>query len=252
MATQLTIQDYLSKSEEKLRLFKREWSSFTREVPDKFMSLVRSGIKPSISSSSSGNQIGVSLNFESNMDAAERYIKQVKEKIEKKTGEIETQIKDIDNNLQLYLDEGADSVSFSKLVKHIGEWIAYISQMSFEIAGRKIEISADDEVIAIKKKWDKISAEEIRKKEAEKYGVSLADLDKHKTYLDAKSQKSSAKTSTAMKKAEKEFDSIKGYLDSDELAKACAASATELKSKEDEEARIKRELEEARKKKQNV
>ena len=55
MATQLTIQDYLSKSEEKLRLFKREWSSFTREVPDKFMSLVRSGIKPSISSSSSGN-----------------------------------------------------------------------------------------------------------------------------------------------------------------------------------------------------
>jgi hypothetical protein len=103
------------------------------------------------------------------------------------------------------------------------------------------------DVVRIKKKWDEISNEELRKKEAEKYGVSLSNLDKHKAYLEAKSQKSSAKTSASMKKAEKAFTSIKDYLDSADLAKSCATAAAELKFKEDEEARIKMELEEARK-----
>lgn len=248
MEQKQSIQDYLRKSEEKLCLFKREWEFLTREVPDKLNSLVASGIKPKISSNSSGNQIGVSLSFESNLDAAKRYMEQVKEKIEKKCQEIEAQIKDIDKNIQLYLDEGADSVYFLKLVKHLNEWISYIPQMDFEISGRKIEIVVDEHVFEINKKWDAISYEEIRKQEAERYGVSLANLDKHKIYLDAKSQKNSAKTSADMKKAEKAFDSVKEYLDSGELAKICADIAKKLKAKEDEEARAKRELEEARKK----
>lgn len=248
MEQKQSIQDYLRKSEEKLCLFKREWEFLTREVPDKLNSLVASGIKPKISSNSSGNQIGVSLSFESNLDAAKRYMEQVKEKIEKKCQEIEDQIKDIDKNIQLYLDEGADSVYFLKLVKHLNEWISYIPQMDFEISGQKIEIVVDEQVFEINKKWDAISYEEIRKQEAERYGVSLANLDKHKIYLGAKSQKSSAKTSADMKKAEKAFDSVKEYLDSGELAKICADIAKKLKAKEDEEARAKRELEEARKK----
>jgi hypothetical protein len=134
------------------------------------------------------------------------------------------------------------------MVKHMNEWIAYIPQMSFKMGGdNTITFEASTDVVAIKKKWEKVSAEEVRKKEAEKYGVALADLDKHKAYLDAKSQKSSAKTSAAMKKAEKAFTAIKGYLDSADLAKACATVAAELKVKEDEEARIKKEREEARK-----
>jgi hypothetical protein len=120
--------------------------------------------------------------------------------------------------------------------------------MSFKMGGdNTITFEASKDVVAIKKKWEKVSAEEVRKKEAEKYGVALADLDKHKAYLDAKSQKSTAKTSAAMKKAEKAFTAIKGYLDSADLAKDCATVAAELKVKEDEEARIKKEREEARK-----
>lgn len=248
MANNITAQEYLTKSETKLRSFKREWESFTSEVPDKLMSLIRSGIRPSVSSSRSGNQIGVTLNFESNMDAAKKYIEQVKEKMEKKSDEIKKQIMDIDNDLKGYVDEGVDSDLFAKLVKNLNDWISYIPKMSFKIkSDQTINFEISDEILAIKKKWDKVSAEEIRKKEAEKYGVALADLDKHKTYLDAKTQKSAAKTSAAMKKAEKAFASIKGYLDSADLEKACATSATELKAKEDEEARIKRELEEAKK-----
>lgn len=248
MATKMTAQEYLTKSETKLRAFKREWESYTSEVPDKLMSLIKSGIRPSISSSRSGNQIGVSLNFESNMDAAKKYIEQVKEKIESKSDEIKNQIKDIDKNLQAYLDEGVDGDLFAKLVKNMNEWIAYIPKMSFKIKGdQTINFEVSDEIIELKKKWEKVSAAEVRKKEAEKYGVSLADLDKHKTYLDAKSQKTNAKTSAAMKKAEKAFASIKGYLDSADFEKACASAAAELKVKEDEEARIKKEREEARK-----
>ena len=180
MATKMTAQEYLTKSETKLRTFKREWESYTSEVPDKLMSLIKSGIRPSISSSRSGNQIGVSLNFESNMDAAKKYIEQVKEKIESKSDEIKNQIKDIDKNLQAYLDEGVDGDLFAKLVKNMNEWIAYIPKMSFKIKGdQTINFEVSDEIIELKKKWEKVSAAEVRKKEAEKYGVSLADLDKH-------------------------------------------------------------------------
>lgn len=248
MAIKVTAQDYLTKSETQFRSFKRDWEFFTREAPQKLVQLVASGIRPEVSSSSSGYQIGVTLTFESDTSAAEKYVEEIKTKIEKKNDEIKSHIKDMDKNLQAYLDEGIDGELFTKTVKHMNDWIAYIPKMSFNMSDeKKITFEISDDVAAIKKKWDKVSAEEVRKKEAEKYGVSLADLDKHKAYLDAKSQKSMAKTSTAMKKAEKAFTAIKGYLDSADLAKACATTAAELKVKEDEEARIKKEREEARK-----
>ena len=66
--------------------------------------------------------------------------------------------------------------------------------------------------------------------------------------MKATKRKNSAKTSDEIKKAEKEFLSIKGYLDSEDLAKECNVEFSKLKAKEDEEARIKKELEEKRKK----
>lgn len=249
MAIKVTAQDYLTKSETKFRTFKREWESFTREAPQKLVQLVASGIRPKVSSGNSyGYQISVQLTFESDTSAAEKYVEEIKNKIEKKSDEIKAHIKDMDKNLQAYLDEGIDGELFTKIVKNMNEWVAYIPKMSFNMSDeKKITFEISDDVAAIKKKWEKVSAEEVRKKEAEKYGVALADLDKHKAYLDAKSQKSTAKTSAAMKKAEKAFTAIKGYLDSADLAKACATVAAELKVKEDEEARIKKEREEARK-----
>jgi len=248
MATTISAQEYLSKAETKLRTFKREWETYTAEVPDKLTSLVRSGMRPSVSSNSSSGRIGVSLSFEANMDAAKRYLEQVKEKIAAKSGEISGQIKQMDKDLQMYLDAGVDGDMFAKLIRCLNDWIAYIPKMTFTVKGdQKVEFDVSDEIIAVKKKWEKVSAAEIRKKEAEKYGVSLADLDRHKAYLDAKSKKATAKTSADMKKAERAFAGLRGYLDSADFEKACAAAAAELKAKEDEEARIRREREEARK-----
>lgn len=61
MANLITAQDYLKKSESKLRTFKKEWEAFTIEAPEKFFTLVSSGIRPSLSSNYSGNQIGISI-----------------------------------------------------------------------------------------------------------------------------------------------------------------------------------------------
>ena len=129
----------------------------------------------------------------------------------------------------------------------MNDWIGYIPKMSFTMAkDNTITFEVTDEMRQVQRKWEKVSAEEVRKKEAAKYGIALADLDKHKKYLAAKEQKASARTSADMKKAERGFAGIKGYLDSDELEKACAAAGAELKAKEEEEARIRREREEAR------
>lgn len=240
MANYISAQEYLTKSETKLRLFEREWESFASEVPVKLMDLIRSGIRPSQSMYGSGNRISVTFSVESNTDAAKKYIEQAMEKMKKKGKEIEKQIMDIDIDLEGYVDEGVDSDLFTKLVKNLNDWISYIPKMSLQATPNStVNLNISDEILSIKKKWDKVSAEEIRKKEAAKYGVALADLDKHKMYLDAKSQKAAAKTSAAMKKAEKAFASIKGYLDSADLEKACASYATELKAREDEEVRIK-------------
>lgn len=253
MAIKVTAQDYLTKSETKFRKFKREWESFTREVPDKVFNIFKNGIRPSVSSRSPGyGQINIYLTFENDTDSVkkylEEYLKEIQEKGDKKLNEVKKHIKDIDKHLQLYLDDGVDGDLFAKIVKHLNEWIAYIPKMSFVIYDdQTMSFGIADDIAAIGKKWKKVSVEEVRKKEAEKYGVALADLDKHKAYLNAKSQKSTAKTSTAMKKAEKAFAAIKGYLDSADLAKACATVAAELKVKEDEKARIKKEREEARK-----
>lgn len=141
MATTMSASEYLSKSETKLRSFKREWESFTTEAPQKFLSLVKSGIKPTVSRGPSvPGQISVSLNFESNMDAAKAYVEKMRDKIEDKNDEISNHIKDMDKKLQLYLDEGVDGDTFSKLVKNMNEWIAYIPKMSFKIGNNDINI----------------------------------------------------------------------------------------------------------------
>ena len=154
MANLITAQDYLKKSESKLRTFKKEWEAFTIEAPEKFFTLVSSGIRPSLSSNYSGNQIGISISFESNMEAAEKYIEEVK--IEDKGEEIKAHINDIDKNLQLYLDEGIDCDLFSKLVKHLNEVIDYIPEMSFNFSNEHIiEFGISDEILGIKKNGKK-------------------------------------------------------------------------------------------------
>ncbi len=247
MATNITAPEYLTQSELKLRTFKREWEAFTKEAPTKLLNLVKSGIKPNVTSTSHGNQIGVTLSFSSNPDAAKKYVKQIEETIDKKSEEIESTIKAIDKAIQEYIDEGLDSDHFTKLVSHLNDWIAYIPKMGFTLLSRQINFEASDEIAGIKKKWETVSAEELKKLDAQKYGIAIADVDKHRAYMSARGKKLTAKTSADMKKAELAFNAIKGYLDSADLAKACAEATVQLKAKEEAAARAKKELEEARK-----
>lgn len=82
MAIKVTAQDYLTKAETKFRSFKQDWESFTREAPSKLRQLVASGIRPKVSGSSSGYQIGVTLTFESDTSAAEKYAEEINSKKE--------------------------------------------------------------------------------------------------------------------------------------------------------------------------
>lgn len=246
MTTKQSANEYLVKSEAKFKAFKKSWESFAREAPQKFLSLVKSGIKPTVSRGpSSPGQISVSLNFESNMDAAKRYVEEMKKKMEETGSELKKNIEDIDNNLQFYLDDGIDEETFSKLVKLLNDWVNYIPKMTFEIGQNKIGVNTDSGITKIKNKWKEISAEEVRKNEAKKYGIELSDLNNHRMYLDAKEKISSERTSAEVANAKKTLLSIKGYLDSTELAAECDSKIERLLAVEKAEQKAK--LEAARK-----
>lgn len=240
MSTKQSASEYLIKSEAKFKAFKKSWESFAREAPQKFLSLVKSGIKPTVSRGpSSPGQISVSLNFESNMDAAKRYVEEMKRKIEGTGDELKKNIEDIDKNLQFYLDDGIDEETFSKLVKHLNDWVNYIPKMTFEIGQNKIGVNADSGITKIKNKWKDISAEEVQKNEAKKYGIELSDLSNHRMYLEAKEKISNERTSAEVANAKKTLLSIKGYLDSADLAAECDSKIERLLAKEEAEQKAK-------------
>lgn len=228
----------------KLRSFQRNWESFTKEIPQKFASLVASGVSYNFTTSTYRDTIKGTATFSSNMDAARNYLEQIQDNIENKSNEIILHIKEFDKNLQEYVDEGIDSEIFKKLVKHLNEWFAYIPQMEFVLWGQRFTFEVSDEIMPIRKKWEHFSLEELREQKAKKYGVDPANLDKHETYLIAKSQQLAAKTSASMKRAESLFASLHGYLDSDKLAKSCATAALGLKASEDNTARMLKNMEE--------
>ena len=168
MAAKLSIQDYLTKSEQKFRNFKSDYQSFTTEAHDKFLSLVRNAISPSVSTSSSGSQVGVTFNVgtdETAMEIAREYLGKIKAYIDEKSEEFVGYIDSVNQHLQIYFDEGVDWKYFLKLVNHLNDLVAYIPKMSFEVAGNTLELFADDEIMEIKKKWNKISAEKVRNNE---------------------------------------------------------------------------------------
>ena len=85
-----------------------------------------------------------------------------------------------------------------------------------------------------------------RKKEADKYGIEVNDLDKHKKYLEAKKKMSTVRTSNSLKQVQKTFDSLKGYLDSESLSKECGDKIEVLIEKENKKKRMAAEQEKVR------
>lgn len=67
------------------------------------------------------------------------------------------------------------------------------------------------------------------------------EIEKYNKYEKAKNALEAAKTSDEMRRVKKKFSSLKGYLDSAELAAACDAKIEEFIAKEDEEERKKQE-----------
>jgi hypothetical protein len=246
----ISSKEFYQKSESIFNLIKRKWTSFSIEAPKKFNSLVSSGIKPSVSSSSSGNQIGISLSFNANMDAAKEYLNKMKEEIEDYQVQIFALIEDIDEKLESYVAEGIDSETFTNLSSLLLKCIDYIPSMTMDIHNAQISIETPENIQKIKTKWKNKADEKARQLEASEYGVSLADLDKHKRYLQAKKDMVNAKTSVKMQDAKNKLLALKDYLDSASLASDCNEKISVLRAKEEEEKRIAKEKEEERKRKE--
>lgn len=245
-------EDYYKRKKDKFEKFCSGWDEFTEEVPQKLKQLIKSGIRPNVSrgdsSNSSGSrQLAVNLSFEMNADPAKEYIVEVQKHLEEVMEEISCEIKDMDQTMEEYQREGLDSDTFGKLISLLKQWIDHIGEMKFTLHEREFCFSCDEKVLAIRKKWDDYGNIEVRRAEADKYGVSLENLDKHKIYLSAKQKKAAAKISMVMKQAIDEFSSIQGYLDADALKAEAEEQYSRLKAREDEAERMEQERIEAEK-----
>lgn len=234
----MTANEYLKQSEEKLASLKKRWNSLASEAPQKIISLIKSGIKPEVSSGYTGNTITVNLNFIANTDAAKAYVDKVKIKIDDFREEIKEQIRNMDAQLKIYWDQKTDSEVFYDLVQNLTDWIDYISQMRFSVSDQEFSFNVDKSILEVRKKWNDISSNQLREEEAKKYGIALEDLDKHKLYLAAPNKIKNAKTSKDATKVKKELVTLKGYLDSEQLVKKCEEKIERLLTKEAEEKRI--------------
>lgn len=157
-ASDSAIQDYVSRSERKLREFKREWEEFTEEVPDTLQELVRQGLRPSLTNSSSGGQIGFSLTFDQDTSEAERYIETLRDRIDEALAQIKDEIMEMDRDMERFQRSGLDSRQLSKLVRNLNSWVSYIPEMSFPLTDeRMLRVTITDDVSEIQDKWRRIS-----------------------------------------------------------------------------------------------
>ncbi len=151
---------------------------------------------------------------------------------------------DILDEIENLIDEVNDtSIGNEQLgIEHTYTWGINDTEIKFECRRLKQELrkGAREQ----QKEREKQEKEDRDFEEAIKYGVEIKDLPKHRIYVNAIQLKKKAKTSTDYMKAQKEFDSIKGYLDSDKLCDQCSEKATEFKKIE----KAQKEFDEANKK----
>lgn len=251
----LEAEEYLSSMKSKYQTDTRNWDRFAKEVPDKFMQLVKSGLKPNItkgsSSSGSGRTLSVTLNFEANMDAAKKYVESLKTDIPKRGEAFHKTIDTFDKKLQEYHSSGLDGEIFEKLAKHFAQWVDYAQNLHVTIRDAKITVDIPQKYLTQKKHWLELADTQRLNEDAKRYGISVEDVPKHRKYLEGKQKKASAKTSAAMKQAIKLLQELGGYLDSAELLAQAEDAAAQLQSKEAEAERI-RKAEEAQRKKEEA
>lgn len=148
-----------------------------------------------------------------------------------------------------------DTIHYLNEHSEVGsEYSASVNNISFgNVANTKYTPSLACQTI--EKYWDAaykrlheknadLEAALARQAEAEKYGVAVDDLDRHKAYLAAKQELNDARTVKELRLAMKTFEPLGGYLDSAELVKKCKNDINTLEEKE--KAAAGREAEEER------
>lgn len=153
-----SVQDYVSRSERKLRSFRREWETFTEDVPDTLRELVTQGMRPAFSSSNTGGQIGISMSFNQDMSEAKQYMEELRDRMDQTLAEIRDEIMDIDRDMERFQRNGLDSRQLAKLVDNLNNWIDYIPEMRFAITDEKaVNFRIPPEVSEIQRKWKRIA-----------------------------------------------------------------------------------------------
>lgn len=224
------VEQYVLDKRKELDGIETKWNKLSKEFKDKVTKLVASGIKPSISrGNSSGRQLSVSVNFESNTDAAKKYVEETRvalddmiERIKSNTAEAGKMVTEGDYNNKEKL----------ALIKLFLEYMHFIETAEFDAGKSKITFEIAEETIESKKKVLAIEKEIKDTEEAKRLGVDVKDLANHKKYLEAKRKYNTAKTSGAFLQAAKLFNDIKSYKDAATLAEDSTIKGNELKAKE--------------------
>ena len=97
------IKKYTEDSRKQLKVLSKRWDDLANEVPQKFMQLFKSGMKPKVErGNSGGRQLTVNLSFEMNTDAAKEYLEKAKDQIQDVMDAFKEAIEDINDKL-IYL-----------------------------------------------------------------------------------------------------------------------------------------------------
>ena len=231
----------------------RDWERFAGEVPEKFIQLVKSGIRPNISrgsgmSSDGHRTLSVNLSFESNMDAAKEYLQTLKTEIPRRGEAFCKPLDDFDEQLEKYYHAELGGDTFEKLAKLFAQWVDYAQNLHVQIRDTKITVDLLEKYLLKKKRWTELADQQKMKEDAQRYGIPVEDVPKHRSYLAAKQKKITAKTSAAMNQAIKLLQDLNGYMDSEELILAAQEQALQMKQREEEQERIRKAEEEKRQK----
>ena len=239
---------YIETMRKQLRVLSGEWDDLATEAPQKFMQLLKSGMKPNIQrGNSGGGQLNISLNFEMNTDGAKAYIEEVRVEIERLTEAFKSNLEDINSKLKHYENTDINNKSFSLLVKLFSDYISFLDTAEIDFQGRKISPEITQDTRDTLNHWKEVDKARTEEAEAKRLGVDVKDIANHQTYLEAKRKYETAKTSAAMLQTVKLFHSIAGYLDADTYADNARGKVKELREKEAEAERLRQEEEERRK-----
>lgn len=241
-------QQYLLNKKKEFNQISDAWDSVKIEAPEKSKQLLRSSIKPNISRGESvPRQISINLSIEADTSELKEYINEIKETLEDASSKLKRGIFDMDRTLDEALASENEDVIFADTVNELLKWTRYCSDMSFELLGRNFEIEVPDDIKAIERKWGDNETRIRRKAEAKEYGVEIGNLDRHKEYIRLKQDLENANSSANAYALNQKLKELKGYLDSDDLAKKAEEKASLLKEKEEQQERIRKEKEEAKK-----